>query len=236
MIEILKETTTKPITLIGKRAGTCWGSDTSDDKKNFKRGMQCLMDNHGRTFEFVNVEMLISGYSARCLREFYTHIGCLPTRLQDSTRYIDFSDFEYTTPNSVLVNKEAKEVWDEMMSHMSNSYIKLKELGIPKEDCALGLPIGYHSKMVDKRNLRNWIDMSHQRLCTRANWEYRNLMNDVMKALSEISTEWRFIIDNYFVPKCEVCGFCTEKKCCGRKPYKEMEFDMSKYDFFSDEK
>ena len=27
-ITILEETTKNPITLIGKRAGTCWGSDT----------------------------------------------------------------------------------------------------------------------------------------------------------------------------------------------------------------
>jgi thymidylate synthase (FAD) len=42
-----------------------------------------------------------------------------------------------------------------------------------------------------------------------------------MAALSEYSDEWKYMVDNYFMPKCEVSGFCTEKKCCGRKPYKE---------------
>ncbi|MDO4294227.1 MAG: FAD-dependent thymidylate synthase [Eubacteriales bacterium] len=32
------------------------------------------------------------------------------------------------------------------------------------------------TKVVDKRNLRNLLDMSHQRWCNRANWEYRNIL------------------------------------------------------------
>ena len=38
-ITILSETTKYPITLIGERAGVCWGADISDDKKNYKRGI-----------------------------------------------------------------------------------------------------------------------------------------------------------------------------------------------------
>jgi thymidylate synthase (FAD) len=43
-----------------------------------------------------------------------------------------------------------------------------------------------------------------------------------MEALREYSEEWAYLVDNYFMPKCEVAGYCTEKKCCGRKPYKEI--------------
>lgn len=32
-VTILEETTKNPITLIGKRAGVCWGADISDDEK-----------------------------------------------------------------------------------------------------------------------------------------------------------------------------------------------------------
>ena len=99
-ITILPETTQHPISLIGKRAGICWGADISDDKKNYKRGMDCILANHGRTLEFVNVEMIIDGYSAKVIREWYTHLGGAPTRLQASTRYINYSKgdgFSYTT-------------------------------------------------------------------------------------------------------------------------------------------
>lgn len=88
---ILEETTKNPISLIGKRAGVCWGADITDDTKNYKRGMDCIMSNHGRTLEYVNIEMVINGYSARVIREWYTHLGGSPTRLQASTRYIDYT-------------------------------------------------------------------------------------------------------------------------------------------------
>ena len=71
--------------------------------------------------------------------------------------------------------------------------------------------------MVDKRNFRNIVDMTAQRSCSRAYWEYRNLMKDLMNALSEYSEEWKYLVDNYFVAKCDVAGFCTEKNSCGRR-------------------
>ena len=85
-ITILPETTKNPITLMGVRAGVCWGSDITDDEKNYKRGMGCIKSDHGRVMEYVNVEMILDGYSARVIREWYTHIGSLPSRLQASTR------------------------------------------------------------------------------------------------------------------------------------------------------
>ena len=83
------------------------------------------------------------------------------------------------------------------------------------------LPLGMSTKIVDKRNMRNLIDMSGQRMCTRAYWEYRILFNDICKALAELSEEWKYIVDNYFKPKCENLGYCPERKSCGRMPKKE---------------
>ena len=36
-------------------------------------------------------------------------------------------------------------------------------------------------------------------------------------ALSEYSDEGKYLVDNYFMPKCEIYGYCPEKKGCGRK-------------------
>ena len=107
-ITLLPETTKNPITLIGRRAGVCWGADVSDDTKNYKRGMDCIESGHGRTLEFPTVEMILDGYSARVIREWYTHIGGAPTRLQASTRYINYGEFEYVTPESVKGNAKAE--------------------------------------------------------------------------------------------------------------------------------
>ena len=215
-IIILPETTKNPISLIGKRAGLCWGADTQDDEKNYKRGIDCISANHGRTLEYVNVEMVIDGYSARVIREWYTHIGGAPTRLQASTRYIDYGWFDYVIPHSIEDDDKAKTLYTNAVEVVSEAMKKLEKAGIPREDCAMLLPLGMTTKIVDKRNLRNLIDMSRNRMCTRAYWEFRELFDDILKALSEYSNEWKYITETQMKPKCECLGYCPEKHGCGR--------------------
>ena len=217
-VTILSTTTSNPITIMGERAGICWGSDISDPRKNYRRGIECLERGHGRVFEFVNVEMVLEGYSARVIREWYTHIGGAPTRLQASTRYIDYEDFDFVIPKSIEKNQEAKDWYIRANQYTSKVRKMLEGFGIPKEDAAMLLPLGMKTTIVDKRNLRNLIDMSHQRMCSRAYLEYRNMFNDISSALMAVSREWEYIVDHYFVPKCELTGICTERNSCGRYP------------------
>ncbi len=218
-ITILPETTENPISLIGARAGICWGADVSDGDKNYRRGLDCLEANHGRTLEFVNIEAVLDGYSARVIREWYTHIGGAPTRLQASTRYIKYEDFEYILPRT-LKTEEQKAAYIEAMRTIADTAKALEEDGVPREDAAMLLPLGMTTKIVDKRNLRNVIDMSAQRMCTRAYWEYRQMFADYIVELRKLSEEWEYIIDTYMKPKCEKLGYCPEKYSCGRKPKK----------------
>lgn len=218
-ITIQAETTIDPISLIGREAGVCWGADITNAEKNYKRGMDCLVSGHGRTWEYPQVYVVLDGYSARVIRELYTHIGGAPTRLQASTRYIDYQKgFGYVVPPAIAKDAQASEIYADAMQEIKVAMQKLEALNIPREDCAMLLPLGMESKVVLRTNLRNLIDMAHQRLCTRAYWEYRRLMQDLMQALRAYSDEWKYLVDTYFVAKCEVTGFCTEKKSCGRKP------------------
>lgn len=219
---LVRDYTTKtPLQMIGESAGFCWGSDISDANKNMKRAIDCIASGHGRTMEFPDIHLILDGYSARVIREFYTHIGCLPTRLQSSTRYVDAKSFKYVTPPSVFKNEKAKQVYDETMEHIREGYAKLEELGVKREDAAMVLPLGMETVIVDKRNFRNLVDMAKNRMCTRAYWEYRELMNDICEALSSYSGEWNTLIKLCMKPKCEISGYCTESKSCGRKPKKD---------------
>lgn len=215
-------TTKNPITMIGMEAGVCWGADIADDTKNYKRGLDCLENEHGRTFEFPDVYMILDGYSARVIREWYTHVGGAPTRLQASTRYINYQDgFKYVTPPSIQNNDTALHVYDNMMQKIVTALQTLESLGVPREDSALGLPLGMETKIVCKHNARNLIDMSHQRMCTRAYHEYRSMFKDVCNALREYSDEWAYLVDRYFMPKCKHMGFCKEKYTCGLMPKRQ---------------
>ena len=120
---IQNHTCKNPITLIGEEAGVCWGADISNQEKNYKRGIDCLQNQHGRTFEFPDVYMVLDGYSARVIREWYTHIGGMPTRLQASTRYIDYDNFKYVVPHSIHVNEYANGIYQNMMTYIQLSYL-----------------------------------------------------------------------------------------------------------------
>jgi thymidylate synthase (FAD) len=208
MIKIL-DYTKNPLTRMGEVAGICTGK-----KGNANIGRKCLEANHGRVLEYVDVTLVLSDYSARVIRELYTHIVGV-SRLQESTRYVDMSDFGVYLPDSIDNNEEAYQIYFETLAHISDSYRKLLELGIPKEDVANILPLAYHTKVVLKINLRALLHMFNERLCARAYKEFRGLMGDIKKALSELDDEWKEIIDKYAKPKCYVLGYCPEgEKSC----------------------
>ena len=217
---VQEETTKNPLTLMGKEAGICWNSDVSDNEKNQRRGIDCVISDHGRVMEFPQVYLVIDGYSARVIRELYTHIGGGPTRLQASTRYIQYGDFKYIIPDTIKNSKyeNAIKVYEDCMKTISDAVGRLEmEFGIPREDAALLLPFGMETKIVLRTNLRNLADMSHQRMCTRAYWEYRKLFKDISKALSDYSDEWAMLVKHTFMPKCQYFGYCKEgKKSCGK--------------------
>lgn len=221
-----------PIQYIGQVAGACWGADVTDTTKNYKRGLECLENDHGRTFEYPSVTIEISGYSARAMRELYTHI-IGTSRLQESTRYVNCEDFCYFVPHKVEVNDAANNIYKEQMESVKKSYVALLEAGIPKEDAANILPLGMFSKMVLKINLRALLHLFELRLCTRAYHEIRMLMLDLKSVLSLIDNEWYETMEKFAVIKCMKVGFCTEKYCCGLRPKKEFlkpEYIMCRID------
>ncbi|MBP5709996.1 MAG: FAD-dependent thymidylate synthase [Bacteroidales bacterium] len=220
-VSILSATTEMPITTIGERAGVCWGADTSDPVKNYQRGWDCIISGHGRTLEYVNIEMVLDGYSARVMREWYTHIGGAPTRLQASTRYINYEEFGYIMPKSIAANEVAGEEYQDAMRMIGHTINMLTDMGIPREDAAMLLPLGMTTRVVDKRNLRNLIDMSRQRMCNRAYWEFRQMFSDICDALSAYCAEngeWETIVRTQLYPKCEPSKTCPEARGCGKYP------------------
>lgn len=212
MVTILDYTDKFPLQHIGIAAGVCWNSNIDDSEANFKRAVDCIESGHGRVEEYPDVEMVLEGYSARCIRELYTHI-IGTTRLQESTRYVNCEDFQFYEPD---MPPAAKNLYENYMKNCKENYKSLIHLGVSKEDAANILPLGMHTKIVWKVNLRALIHFMEMRLCSRAYKEIRILCNDIMSALSDYSVEWNHICLNYFKPKCLWSGKCTEKKSCGR--------------------
>ena len=208
MIKVINYTK-NPLSLMGECASECWGSIPSS-----QIGIDCIDSGHHRVLEYPDVTLVISEYSARVIREIYTHI-IGTTRLQASTRYIKYGEFDYITPESVAKNTLALATYQKIMIAIQNAYKELEDLGIPKEDTANVLPLGMESKIVLKINARAILHMAEVRECNRAYWEFRKFMKELHNVLGGLDEEWNTIM-NYAKPKCEVFGYCNEKNSCGR--------------------
>lgn len=222
-VVVLSNTEDEPISLMGELSAICYKSNNNSNEKNFQRGLNCLESGHMRVAEFPKIYFVIDGWSAKVIRELYTHITDV-TRLQDSTRYIDFTNFDYVVPPAIKNNDEANRVYCEEMSNIMTAMGKLTEMGFKKEDVSGLLPLNYKSKMVICMGLREFINICQQRLCSRAYHEMRNLINAMIEALKVYSDQYKQLYDlGYFAPKCEFLGYCPELKGCGRYKKREVE-------------
>lgn len=187
-----------PITLAGRMIGVCYDSDTTDDGKNYNRGLKAMRDGHGRVMEYCTVWMTIYDFSAKVMREFYTHIGGAPTRTQASTRYISYKDFDYVVPPSVYKDEKAMQAYHMCMEMIADTTKLLQErCGVPKEDANMLLPLGMTTTVSCHFNLRTLSAMAEQRLSERAYWEFRDLMAYIMGALDAYSDEWKTLVDEF---------------------------------------
>lgn len=209
MIKIIKYTD-NPLTSMGEVASICW-----DSTPRKEIGIDCIESGHGRVLEYVDVILSIENYSARMIRELYTTMAGV-SKLQSSTRYINYDNFNYYTPPKIESEKEAFSIYNNCMDTIKESYNKLIEIGIPKEDIANILPLGMMTKVVLKINLRALLHLFEIRTCTRTYIEYRKFMKELKSTLKQLDYEWAYIINNFAKTKCEIMGYCTEKKGCGR--------------------
>ena len=215
MVEILESTEKKPLTLIGRMASVCKGNVPEDEETLRKIALSCIRQGHYRVLEYVDVYISMQNVSARFAREWYTHIGGSPTRLQESTRYVDSSSFMTVVPPSIMQNASAFDRFSSCMKRIRDTYRELNDLGIPREDSAMVLPLGMTTRLSLKHNARNLMDMSRQRLCGKAYWEFRDVFSLLVSCLEEYSPEWKTISNLIFKPKCEVSGKCLEDLPCG---------------------
>ena len=212
MIKVLNATE-KPITFMGKVAGVCYNSDIENADKNYKRGLKNIKDNHGRVMEYVDIVIEVDGYSARTVRQIYTHVVGT-SRLSASTRYIDYSgdNFTYYIPENIQKDELTLMLYNETMKTILDSYEALLSMGVDKEDVANILPLGLNQKMVLKINFRALLHLAEMRLCERAYVEVRDFVKELIDVISNIDEEWAELM-KFMLPKCKTC---TEKENCPR--------------------
>jgi len=211
LIKVIRYTE-NPLSLIGEVASFCWNSTPSKEIAK-----KCLKADHGRVMEYADVTISIEGYSARVMREVFRHvIGATP--LQESTRYVNCNAFTFYMPESIYKHplSDAEKIYIDCMNTIKESYHLLLEQGIPKEDIANILPLGMHTKVSYKINLRAILHMFEVRTCTRAYKEFRDFMEEFRQILMNLDDDWKYIIGNYALTKCEKYNMCNEIKPCNK--------------------
>ena len=190
-----------------------------------------LKTGHSSPLEQVWFEFGISGVSRAFSHQFVRHrIGI--SFEQQSQRYVTYKDgtFPFTVPATV----DGAGFADEMREHFGSTgdlYRRMVEAGVPTEDARFVLPNATNTNFKISVNFLELLHICDQRLCTRAQWEFRKvaalMRAEVVRAVPELG--------RYLQPKCGELrmGYCDEDydawQACplGRKrPHKTELFHL----------
>lgn len=182
----LIQQTSKPIENITQIASICYDSEPKDPMKLVRH----LYNNgHHSVFEHIYFTFKIEGISRACSHQLVRHRMCSFT--QRSQRYCNEDDFKYVAPPSIGDNNP----FDVMMTEAMENYDDLREFA-SKEDARYVLPNACCTDLYLSCNLRELIHICNERLCSRAQWEIREL---VKKMVDLVDPELKFML----VPKCK---------------------------------
>ena len=201
---------------------------------------------HESPIEHASFTFGIEGVSRSLLAQITRHrIASFSVKSQ---RYVKEGAFEFVTPPEIRAEADVLELYNESMRAAQEAYDKIAEVLTEKhkkaflaegkdektaermaskkaiEDARFVLPNACETKMVITMNARSLMNFFHHRCCNRAQWEIRDVADQMLKLVYGVAP-------NLFKkagPSC-VCGFCPEgKMSCGkaeevRKRYEEMK-------------
>lgn len=201
---------------------------------------------HESPIEHASFTFGIEGVSRSLLAQITRHrIASFSVKSQ---RYVREGSFEYVTPPEIEALPEAKQIYDEIMAEDQKRYDRLTEILKDKhkkafieegkdektadrlaekkaiEDARFVLPNACETQMVMTMNARSLMNFFKVRCCNRAQWEIRDIANQMLKLVSDKAPQ----LFKNAGPGC-VKGGCPEgKMTCGkaeemRKFFKELK-------------
>jgi thymidylate synthase (FAD) len=100
---------------------------------------------------------------------------------QESQRYVDLSSPEFVIPPSVAEDPEARMIWDEFMGSVTETYQRLRKLGVRKEDARFVLPNATATRIIVTMNFRSLRHFFSVRCDKAAQWEIRALALEMLR-------------------------------------------------------
>lgn len=192
----LIQATSKPIETIAQIASICYDSDPKNPLGLVKH---LYRNGHHSVFEHIYFTFKIEGISRACSHQLVRHRHCSFT--QRSQRYCSEDGFDYVIPDTINPLHFATD-----MASLKFWYENYQEQGVPNEDARYILPNACATSLYLSCNLRELILIANERLCTRAQWEIRELVKE-MVAL--VNPELQFML----VPKCKSGRIICNSPC-----------------------
>lgn len=196
----LIQQTPDPIQTIAEIASICYDSEPADPMKLVKH---LYRNGHHSVFEHIYFTFKIEGISRACSHQLVRHRMCSFT--QRSQRYCSEDGFDYVIPDTINPLLFAAD-----MASLKFWYEDFQEQGVPNEDARYVLPNACCTDMYLSCNLRELIHICNERLCSRAQWEIRNMVKEMV---SLVDPELHFML----VPKCKSGRIICHTPCKERE-------------------
>jgi thymidylate synthase (FAD) len=165
---------------------------------------------HHSVIEHASFTFSIEGVSRALTHQLVRHR--IASFSQQSQRYVSIKEPNYVTPPSVAKDEELKEKFDSAMSAAWLVYRELVEK-VPAEDARYVLPNACTTNVtMNARELWHFLSL---RTCSRAQWEIREVAEEMLRLLKDASPR----IFSEAGPPC-VRGPCPEGKLSCGKPRK----------------
>lgn len=172
----------------------------------------CLKSRHFSVLEFADFDFLIEGISRACSHQLVRkRIGA--SYAQESQRHVKYDD-DYTivVPHTILNNSNILKTFMNAHEQIYGTYATLLENGVPAEDARYIMENAATTRLRVKMNARCLIDLASERLCTKSQWEIRELVEKMRLEVSKVAPT----IAKYMQPRCFWLKRCPEHKGCGK--------------------
>lgn len=197
-------------------------------EKNHRAFHHAMDSGHHSVAEHITFTFAIEGISRACSHQLVRHR--MASYSQQSQRYVKMDGFDYVIPDSIrnhrarrFIDAECEcdcryENWSysgyykDLMREINSLYRRMVEKGIPEEDARYILPNACCTNIVMTVNLRELIHIAELRLCTRAQWEIRELVEKMVECVVKLDEGYA----QWLVPQCQRLGYCPEKRGCGK--------------------
>ncbi len=146
---------------------------------------QLKASGHHSVLEHASFTFGIEGISRVTTHQLVRHR--LASYSQRSQRYVSEEDLQYITPPSVAENREAMDLFQQVMERCKEAYGRLLRLNIPKEDARYLLPSAAETKIIVTMNARELLHFFSLRCCRRAQWEIRAVAKEMLRICRHVA-------------------------------------------------